>query len=431
VEKILKLMTKRIILLTQWFQPEPNPRGIVFARELVKRGYEIEVITGFPNYPGGKIYPGYKIKLIQREIIDGVQITRLPLYPSHGGSAIKRLLNFVSFAASSTIYGVLFAKKADMMHVYQPPGVAAAIIRLFRRFPVVYDVQDMWPDTVAATGMITNQALLKLIYHLCQWVYRSVDKVSVLSPGFKRLLIERGVPAEKIEVIYNWCDETALNARISGVPAAFPSVDKFNILFAGTMGKAQALDGVITAAEIVQAKQPRVNFVFVGGGIEVEHLKGLARSKQLHNVIFISKVPMDEVGAMLQQADVLLVHLKDDPLFGVTVPSKLQAYLAVGKPILMAVMGDSAAIVEESRCGLTALPEDPESIAQAAIHLSQLSLLELQQMGRSGKSYYAATMAMDVGVDRFEQILFELGSGGKSNDNCQQRFQSIVQVEKT
>jgi colanic acid biosynthesis glycosyl transferase WcaI len=423
-------MSKRVILLTQWFQPEPNPRGIVFARELVQRGYEVEVITGFPNYPGGKVYPGYKIKLIQREEIDGVQITRLPLYPSHGGSALKRLFNFVSFAISSTLYGILFAKKADIMHVYQPPGVAAALIRLFRRFPVVYDVQDMWPDTVAATGMIQNQAILSFLYHLCQWVYRTVDKISVLSPGFKQLLIKRGVPPEKIEVIYNWCDETALNAPIGTVPKAFPGSEKFNILFAGTMGKAQALDAVIEAAEIVQARAPQVNFVFVGGGIEVEHLKALAGQKQLHNVIFIPKVPMDEVGAMLHQADVLLVHLKNDPLFEMTVPSKLQAYLAVGKPILMAVAGDSAAIVEESQCGLTARPENAQSIANAAMALSQRSPQELQAMGNAGKEYYRATMSLDVGVESFERIVSELGSVGNSHGSYPSNLSTVVQVEE-
>ncbi|NJK51646.1 MAG: glycosyltransferase family 4 protein [Leptolyngbyaceae cyanobacterium SU_3_3] len=424
-------MSKRIILLTQWFQPEPNPRGIVFARELVKRGYEVEVITGFPNYPGGKVYPGYKIKLLQRELVDGVQITRLPLYPSHGGSAVKRLFNYLSFALSATVYGVLFAKKADMMHVYQPPGVSAALIRLFRRIPVVYDVQDMWPDTLAATGMVRSERLLKVVYGICQWVFRTVDKISVLSPGFKRLLIERGVPSEKIEVIYNWCDEAALTAPVGGVPKAFPTDDKFNLLFAGTMGKAQALDGVIAAAEIVQAKQPNVNFVFVGGGIEVDRLKQLVQSKHLQNVVFIPKVPMDEVGAMLQQADVLLVHLKNDPLFSMTVPSKLQAYLAVGKPILMAVTGDSSAIVDESKCGLSAIPEDPQSIADAVIQLSQYSSTELQAMGQRGKDFYHREMALDVGVNSFEQILTELPGGSLPSNSSQLKLREIVRVERT
>ena len=402
-------MTKRILLLTQWFDPEPTFKGMVFARELVNRGYEVEVITGFPNYPGGKLYPGYRIKLLQRENIDNVEVTRVPLYPNHDGSAFKRILNYLSFALSAIIYGVFIAKKADVMYVYQPPlttGVAAAVIRLFRRIPVIYDIQDMWPDTLRATGMVNNESVLNIVGNICGWVYQNVDKITVLSPGFKQLLIDRGVPSEKVEVIYNWCDEASLNAPVGGVPDSFPSSDKFTILFAGTMGKAQALDGVIAAAEIVKKQQPQVNFVFVGGGIELDHLKQLAINRKLDNVTFIPKVPMSQVGAMLQQADVLLVHLKNDSLFTVTIPSKIQAYFAVGKPVLMGLLGDAASLVAEAKCGVIATPENPQSIADAAISLATLSPAELHAMGQRGKDFYDREMSLEVGVSNFS-ILFD------------------------
>lgn len=399
-------MTKRILLLTQWFDPEPTFKGMVFARELVKQGYEVEVITGFPNYPGGKLYPGYKIRPLQQEEIDGVSVSRVPLYPSHDGSAIKRILNYISFAASVIIYGVFIAKKADVIYAYHPPlttGVAAVIIRFFRRIPVVYDIQDMWPDTLRATGMVSNEKVLDIVSYVCQWVYKHVDKIVVLSPGFKKLLIERSISPEKIEVIYNWCDEKSLGASVSDVPKEFP-VDKFTILFAGTMGKAQSLEGVIAAAAIVQSQQPNINFVFVGGGIEVDRLKAIAASANLQNIIFIPKVPMDKIGAMLKQADVLLVHLKKDPLFEITIPSKIQAYLAVGKPILIGVAGDAADIVRQADCGLTAVSEDSQSIANAAIALANLSSDELQSMGQRGKAFYEKEMSTKVGVVSFSRI---------------------------
>src|SRR5690606_2008039 len=206
-------MAIRILLITQWFDPEPTFKGMVFARELVKQGFKVEVLTGFPNYPGGKIYPGYKIKLFQKESIDGVTITRVPLYPSHDKGALGRALNYMSFALTSMLYGLFFAKRPSVIYAYHPPltvGISAAIIRFFRRAPMVYDIQDMWPDTLRATGMLSNERVLRGISRACDWVYKKADQLVVLSPGFKRLLIERGVPESKIEVIYNWCAEYSM-----------------------------------------------------------------------------------------------------------------------------------------------------------------------------------------------------------------------------
>ena len=197
-------MAIRVLLLMQWFDPEPTFKGMVFARELVRHGFEVEVLTGFPNYPGGKVYPGYRIKLLQREVIDGVQVTRVPLYPNHDLSAIKRVLNYASFAASSLVYGLFMARRADVIYAYHPPltvGITASLIRLLRRIPVVYDIQDMWPDTLRATGMLNNARALNAVEAVCQWVYRRVDHMVVLSPGFKRLLMQRGVPETKVNGI--------------------------------------------------------------------------------------------------------------------------------------------------------------------------------------------------------------------------------------
>jgi colanic acid biosynthesis glycosyl transferase WcaI len=404
-------MKKRVLLLTQWFDPEPTFKGMAFARELVAQGFEVEVITGFPNYPGGKIYPGYQLKLLQREQIDGVQITRVPLYPSHDGSAIKRILNYVTFALSALVYGLFGAKKADVMYAYQPPltvGITAALIRLLKGVPVVYDIQDMWPDTLRATGMVSNENVLAIVGKVSQWVYAKVDRIVVLSPGFKHLLIERGVPEQKIEIIYNWCDETLLNAPVGGVPPEFPSTDYFNILFAGTMGKAQALDAVMAAAELLQVQKPEIRFVFVGGGVEVERLKTLIIDRKIDNVVFIPRVPMNQVGAMLQAADALLVHLKNDPLFAITIPSKIQAYLSVGKPVLMAVPGDAAALVEGAQCGIVAISENAESIADSAISLVNIPNTELQAMGKRGQEFYQQEMSLAVGVKSFARAFESL-----------------------
>lgn len=396
----------KILLITQWFEPEPAFKGLAFARALREQGHEVQVITGFPNYPGGNVYPGYRIKWLQREMIDGVQVCRVPLYPSHDGSGVGRALNYISFAASSSLFGVFAARKADVIYAYHPPltvGMSAALIGLFRRTPVVYDIQDMWPDTLKATGMLNNPRALSLIGRICQWVYRRASALVVLSPGFRQLLLERGVADEKISVIYNWCDAAALtNPQSYQTPAAMQG--RFNVVFAGTMGKAQALDAVIDAAALVATRNPAIQFVFVGGGVDVDRLKSLAQQNSPSNVVFLPRMPMNEVGNVLKGADVLLVHLRDDPLFAITVPSKTQAYMAVGKPLLMAVRGDAADLVKAADCGEVVTPEDSREIAEAVLRLASLPPAELAGMGQRGAEFYRRELAIDVGVGRFVRV---------------------------
>jgi glycosyltransferase involved in cell wall biosynthesis len=411
-------MSTRILLLTQWFDPEPTFKGLVFARELVRQGFEVEVLTGFPNYPGGKIYPGYTLKWLQRERIDGILVTRVPLYPSHDQSAIRRVLNYVSFATSALLYGLLGAKKPDVIYAYHPPltvGIVAVFIRFFRRIPVVYDIQDMWPDTLRATGMIANQRALALVAGVCDWVYDHVDHIVVLSAGFKRLLVERGVADRKVDVIYNWCDEASLSSPTGAVPAAFPSREKFRILFAGNMGKAQALGAVLDAAKLISLQCPQICFVFLGGGVVLESLKQDAIKDGLDNVYFLPAVPMTEVGNLLAEADALLVHLKNDPLFQITIPSKTQAYMAVGKPILMAVDGDAAELVKEGDCGVVAESQNPESIAAAAIELFNCDPSVRTAMGESSRDFYQQHLSLRVGAKRFGDIFRRLSGPVSKN----------------
>jgi len=406
-------MATRVLLLTQWFDPEPTFKGMVFARELVRQGFEVEVLTGFPNYPGGKLYPRYRMRWLQRENIEGVRVTRVPLYPSHDQSAIGRVMNYASFAASAVVYGVFMMRRCDVIYAYHPPltvGVAAAMIRSLRRVPVVYDIQDMWPDTLRATGMIGNEKVLGMVGRVCRWVYRRMDHIVVLSPGFRRLLSERGVAHDKIEVIYNWADEAALGEPTGNLPPCFPASDRFRIVFAGNMGKAQALTAVLDAAGLLQARDSRVSFVLVGGGVEVDRLRQIAAERALRNVTFVPQMPMSEVGTVLNAADALIVHLRRDPLFEITIPSKTQAYMTVGKPLLMAVDGDAADLVRDADCGVIARSEDPEAIASAAEAMAALSGAALAEMGANAKQYYRERLALNVGASRFGAIFDRLAS---------------------
>ena len=403
----------RILMLTQWFQPELNFKGLPFAKELSELGHEVQVLTGFPNYPGGKVYNGYKIKLFQREIMDGIPVFRVPLYPSHDNNALKRIANYTSFALSASLMGLFGIKRPDIIHVYHPPatiGLPAVFLHLLHGAPFVFDIEDLWPDTLSATGMVNNRIVIRIVMWLvdkwCRFIYSQAAKIVVLSPGFREMLIRRGVPEDKIEVIYNWCDENHLQAgeRNEALAHELGMAGRFNVIFAGTMGKAQALDAVLGAARLLHDKLPKIQFVFVGGGIDVNRLKEKKIEQGLRNVRFLPRRPMSEIGDVLSLADVLLVHLKDDPLFGITIPGKTQAYMAAGRPILKGVRGDAAALVEKAGAGLTCTPEDPLDIADAVESFYNMSREELEQMGSNGKRFYEQELALDIGAARFDEI---------------------------
>lgn len=404
----------RILMLTQWFNPEPTFKGLSFAKELKRLGHEVEVLTGFPNYPGGKLYDGYRIQPLYRERMDGIPVLRVPLYPSHDNSPIKRIANYTSFAFSSAILGTFLTKPADVMYVYHPPatvGLPASIISLLRRVPFVYDIQDLWPDTLSATGMLGNNTALKIVDKWCRLLYRRASKIVVLSSGFKDILINRGVPKEKIEVIYNWCDESQIQAAKCDKDLAHSLglAGRFNFVFAGTIGKAQALDAVLDAAAILASQQPNIQFVFVGAGIDVDRLKQKTKDMRLTNVLFLPRRSVSQIGGILDLADVLLVHLKDDPLFKITIPSKIQTYMAVGRPILIGAMGDAAELVERANAGISCTPEDPRSIVESVEKLFAMPHAQLEAMGDNGRKFYERELSLSVGARRFEEIFKSVG----------------------
>jgi len=395
----------KILFVTQWFDPEPSLKGLLFAKELAARGHQVEVLTGFPNYPGGKLYPGYRIRPWEREQIDGINILRVALYPSHDKSGLHRSLNYISFALSAATFGMALIAKPDVMYVYHPPitvGLAAAAIGLIRRVPFVYDIQDLWPDTIAATGMMSNRLILRILAKVCQFVYRRARHIVVLSPGFKNRIAKQGVSKAKIDVIYNWCDETSL--RQNGGSAIRSGTSRFQILFAGTMGLAQDLNSVLAAAQICQNTTPTAEFVFVGGGVERTRLEKRAKEMPLTNVTFLARQPMNTMNQLFANVDALIVHLRDDPLFRITIPSKTQAYMAAGKPILMAARGDAADLVKQSHSGIVCEPGNPQSIADAVRELVTASPERLSAMGLAGSLFYDREMCVSVGVNKFEHI---------------------------
>ncbi len=403
----------RILFLMQCFNPEPQIKGLAFAKKLRDLGNDVEVITGFPNYPGGKIYPGYSIKIFQIEMMDGIRIIRVPLYPSHDTSAYRRLLSYVSFGITSFIAGLFVAGRKDVIYACGVPvtvGVSASLIGMFRRIPIVYDIQDLWPDSLAATGMFNNSCGLKVVANVCKWVYKTAEHITVQSPGVRDILLLRGVDEKKVSVIFNWCEEASIVDGLLNRDEPSQSYQTesprstFDVLFAGNMGKAQDLDSILEAARLLKDENATIRFLLMGDGIEVLRLKKEVEDKRITNVTFLPRVAMSEAGIFLKQADVLLVHLKDDPLFRITIPAKTQAYLAAGKPILMAVTGDAARVILESEAGVCAQPSNARSIADVILQLADMSPDDLCKMGRNGRAFYWANMSLNVGARKFMDI---------------------------
>ncbi len=402
----------KIVILTQYYPPEPIPRPHELARGLADRGHEVLVITGFPNYPTGKLYPGTRAGIWKWDLVEGIVVLRLPLYPDHSWSAVRRTVNYGSFAASAALLGSVLGGPADVVFAEHPPltiGLAAWVLGRVRRVPFLYKVNDLWPESVEATGMVRNRSLLNWMGRLERCVYRRAGAIAVISPGFKRNLVGKGVLPDKVHVIPHWADESLYRPvpRDDELARDFGMVGRFNVVFAGQLGLAQGLDVVLDAAEKL-SDLADVQFVLIGDGTDADRLRRRAEDKGLGNVRFFGRQPVERMAYFFALADTLLVHLKRDLLFEITIPGKTIAYLACGRPILCAVAGDAAEVVRDSGAGLVCPPEDPVTLAQAVRDLYVMPGERREAMGQAGRRAFLANYTRALSVDRYEKLLTQV-----------------------
>lgn len=399
----------RVLILTQWYPPEPGLLVQELAQALLARGNDVTVLTGFPNYPSGKLYPGYRMRLSQRETLAGVTVVRVPLYPEHSQSGLRRALNYLSFALSSAALGPWLVRRPDVLFVYHPPltiGIPAYVLSRLWRVPFIYQIQDMWPETLSATGMLDNPRLLGWVGRFALWVYGKAHSILVSTPGFRRNLLQKGVPPEKIYVASNWVDPAAYYQAKPDLELVqkLGLAGRFNVMFAGNIGEAQGLETVVEAARLLR-DDPQIQFVLVGDGIALPRLQHQVEQYGLSNVRFLGRYPAKEMPRLYALADVLLVHLKDDPLFRITIPHKTLAYLGSGKPILAAVAGDVANLVESIGAGVTCPPEKPSALAAAVRSLQSLSIDERRAMGERGAQAAQTRFSRDRLTGEIETVL--------------------------
>jgi len=397
----------RILFITQWFEPEPTVKGVMFAKALAERGHQIEIVTGFPNYPAGETYPGYRVKFYHREIMDGIVVHRVPLYPSHNSSSVGRALNYFSFMASAALFSAFRGRRFDVVYCYPPitGGLAAIVAGWLSRRPFLIDIQDLWPDSVVKSGMAGTRKMEKILNPMCDFVYRRAAGIVAQSKGIKARLIQRGVPPGKISVVYNWADESA--AAPSGLADLTPYGfgGKFNIVYGGNLGRVQGLDVLVRAAHLARQRVPNLQLLLIGDGIESDNLKQLVFELGADNVRIAPGVPRRMIGDIFAAADVLALHLWNDPLFRITIPQKTQFYMAMGKPILIGVEGEAAEYVTEAGAGVAVPSDDAAAMAAAMTQLSQMPREQLVEMGRRGREAYWRAFSFGAAIAETEAVI--------------------------
>ena len=372
------------------------------------------MVTAFPHYPKDRLYDGYRLKWRQREEINGVSVLRLPIYPDYSRSVVKRSINYLSFMASLLFLAPFLLKRADVIWSYTVlVGLPSIWISRLFRIPVVMEIADIWPDTITASGMVKKGGMLKMLGLYSRWVYRKIEAFTVQNPGFKTNLVGKGIKPEKIHLVENWADPEIYRqvGRDDELAREFNLNGKFNVVFAGTMGTAQGLDTVVKAASYL-ADVPSLQFVFIGNGSCMDQTKELGEKLGVKNLLFLGRQPQEKMSSFFAIADALLVHLRDSPIFSITIPSKTQAYLACGRPIIMAVKGDGARLIEENGCGVTVPPEEPQALAANIKKLMNMTPEQRKALGDSGRRLYSSRFTKSMLLDKMESVLMTVAGKG-------------------
>ncbi|MBO1755771.1 glycosyltransferase family 4 protein [Allobranchiibius sp. CTAmp26] len=402
----------RIGFVTQWFPPEAGTHlAESIATGLAGRGHHVDVLTGFPNYPTGRLAPGYKMRPYLRENhSERVTVHRAPLYPSHDSSAVRRMMNYGSFAASSAAVGRFKMPTPDVWLTYSSPAtaaLAAVVDKTFTSRPNCLVIQDLWPDSVTDSGMMPARArsvVRPVLDRFCSLAYRRADAIGVISPSMREILVSRGVPDGKILDTPNWSSDDLLRPHQASTPEArerlgLPSGRLF--MYVGNLGHLQALEGIVEAFGMF----PEAHLALIGDGVRRTPIEELVAQKSITNVHVLGPRPVAEVGDYIAASDVQIVSLQDTPLLRATMPSKMQFSLAAARPVLAHAGGDVAAIVRSENVGAVARPGVPNDLRAAIRLLSSADSAELLAMGRRARAVYEARFTQEAGLDRLEQML--------------------------
>jgi glycosyltransferase involved in cell wall biosynthesis len=380
-----------VLVVSQYFWPE-SFRINELAATLAERGVATTVLTGKPNYPEGSIFPGYQALGCIQESYLGVNVLRVPLFPRGKKSKLRLALNYLSFIVSASVFGSLLLRGTlpHVILVYCPSpllqALPALLIGWLKRVPVVIYVQDLWPESLEATGYVRNSWILSMVRWVVKYIYRHADLILVSSRPFAKS-ISNYVPDSRIVYYPNSVDASFRNPD-TGLKLEMPTLDSgFSVVFAGNVGSAQAVNVIVDAAALLTPHQ-EIRLVVLGAGSELEWMKRQVQERHLENLHLMGRFPVEAMPWLLSKASALLVTLADQTIFESTVPNKIQAYLAVGRPIVACLNGEGARIVEEAGAGLTVRAENASDLADAIFRLYRLPTDERKRLGASGQAYY-------------------------------------------
>ncbi len=407
-----------ILVVSHYFWPEQF-RINDLVRELQQRGHEVLVLTGMPNYPGGKLFEGYHWWQKRHDDMYGVPVYRTPMFVRREGRGWQLALNYLSFA----VFGALLApwyfrgKRFDAIFVYEPSpftvGIPAIVMRHLKRAPMLFWVQDLWPESLTAAGAVHSPAVLKAVGRMVRWIYHHCDRVLVQSQSFIKPAVAAGADRSRTVFFPNWAE--SFYNPLTPAQAELPDMELpqgFRIMFAGNLGEAQSLETIIDAAFRLK-HETVIQWIIIGDGRRQAWMREKIEQLGLGDCMTLpGRYAAETMPHFFAYADALLVTLKDEPVFAQTIPSKVQSYMACGKPVLAALNGEGARVVNEAGCGFTVAAEDGKALAEAVMQLYRLPAAQRQVMGIRGRAYYDRHFERVMLIDRLEQWMREVVEEG-------------------
>lgn len=404
-----------LLIVSQYFWPE-DFRINDLAVGLKKRGHDVTVLTGLPNYPMGKLFSGYDYRRRREEDFHGVKILRVPLVPRGAGSRVQLALNYLSFAVAASLLGPkLCREKYDAIFVYEispiTVGIPAIVLKALKKVPIHFWVQDLWPESLSAADAVQSPLILKIVGRMVRFIYGQCDHILVQSRGFiprVAALNGKGLP---ITYFPNWAEDIYMRP-LSGGEALPRLPDGLRLMFAGNIGAAQDFGTLLAAAEELKSERD-IRWVVLGEGRQFAWAQDQVRKRGLEDrVSFLGRHPVEAMPGYFAAADAMLVTLKPDPIFSLTIPGRIQSYMASGRPIIAMLDGEGARVVMEADAGLTCAAGDAAGLARAVRAFKRLTPEERAAMGRRGRDYYDAHFSRGRALDQAEGWLTKIPGGG-------------------
>jgi colanic acid biosynthesis glycosyl transferase WcaI len=408
----------KILYASQYFPPEmgaPAARAAELSQHWANAGHEVTVLTGFPNHPTGVVPATYRHqfrRLVFRGHFNGVNVVRTWLLPFPNRKAHERMLNYSSFCASAAVTG-LALQRPNVVIASSPQllvGLSGWWLARCKGVPFVFEVRDLWPESLAAVGAgESNSFLYRVLMGIAGFLYRHADRIVVVSPAFEDYLVERwSVPREKISVIENGVE----TAQFAPMPAEslrkeLNVEEKFVVSYIGTIGMAHGLDTILKAADRMRETNPEVVFLIVGEGAEKQHIVAMATQLKLANVKFIDQQLRAMIPSYIAVSDVCLVPLRKTDLFKTVIPSKMLEFMSCARPLILGVEGQARVILEKAQCGIAIEPQNADAMVNA-IRYFEANREIADEMGRNGRQYVIRNFSRSQTAERYLGLLEEL-----------------------